>query len=78
MRRMTTGVCSNVPPRRKKKHHAPSSDHFIVVVQRVVLGTSAIGVIYGQAEMLGEPWRHILAVGCVAILVIVAVWMKKT
>jgi preprotein translocase subunit SecY len=49
-----------------------------VIVQRVILGSGAIGVIYGQAEMLGEPWRHYLAVGCTFMLLAVAVWMKRT
>ena len=68
------------PLRRKtrRRQQRRSSDRYTIVVQRIVLGSSAIGVIYGQAEMLGEPWRHILAVGCVGILVIVAVWMKAT
>ena len=55
-----------------------ASDQYTVVVQRIILGSGAIGVIYGQAEMLGEPWRHLLAVGAVVVLVGVALWMKVT
>lgn len=55
-----------------------SGDQFTVIVQRVILAMGAVGVVYGQAEMLGEPWRHVLAVGCVVVLVAVAVWMKVT
>jgi hypothetical protein len=47
-------------------------------VQRLMLASSTIGVIYGQAELLGEPWRHILTIGAVVVLVVVALWMKVT
>lgn len=60
------------PPRRR------SSDHYSTIVQRLMLAGGAIGVTYGQAEMLGEPMRHIVTVAFVCVLVIVAVWMKET
>lgn len=53
-------------------------DAYTLIVQRVILATGAIGIIYGQAEMLGEPWRHVLAIGATIILVGVAIWMKET
>lgn len=63
--------------RRQTPRRAADSS-YTTLVQRVILAFGAVGVIYGQAEMLGEPWRHILAVGCVIVLVVIAVWMKKT
>ena len=67
-----------VTPRRRRHPQRRLSDRYMLVIQRVILATGAMGTIYGQAEMLGEPWRHILAVGGVIILVAVAIWMKVT
>ena len=67
-----------VQRRLKARLHRRASDQYTVIVQRIILGSGAIGGIYGQAELLGEPWRHILAVGAVVVLVIVALWMKIT
>lgn len=63
---------------RRRRVQRRFGDQYTVVVQRVVLAFGAVGVIYGQAEMLGEPWRHFLAVGGVIGLVLVALWMKVT
>jgi hypothetical protein len=62
----------------RRQRERRTGDQFTVVVQRVILAAGAVGVVYGQTEMLGEPWRHILAVGCVVVLVGVAIWMKVT
>lgn len=50
----------------------------MVVVQRIVLAFASISVLYGQAEMLGEPMRHVLTVAALVVLVGVALWMKAT
>jgi hypothetical protein len=55
-----------------------AADRFNTVLQRFILAGGSIGAIYGQAELLGEPWRHVVAVGGVAILFGVAIWMKET
>jgi hypothetical protein len=55
-----------------------ATDQFASIMQRVALVGGAIGVVYGQAELLGEPWRHYITVGFTVILVGVAIWMKET
>ena len=69
---------SRTSVRHRTRHTTRRSDQFTVVVQRVILAFGAAGVIYGQAEMLGEPWRHVIAIGGVIGLVLVALWMKVT
>lgn len=60
-------------------HNRRKTDNsFQTTLQYVLMATGAINVIYGQAEMLGEPTRHIVTVAAVFILIIVAIWMKKT
>jgi hypothetical protein len=61
-----------------RRQHSDRRDHYQTIVQRLILGSGAIGAIYGQAEMLGEPWRHVVAVAAVVVLLVVAVWMKAT
>jgi preprotein translocase subunit SecY len=78
---MPKHTLARAPRRRRRRRTAlrrRASDRYTVIVQRIILGSGAVGVIYGQAELLGEPWRHVLAIGCVAVLVVVAVWMKVT
>lgn len=53
-------------------------DRYTTIIQRFTLAGSCGVVIYGQAELLGEPWRHVLAVGGVVMLFAVALWMKET
>jgi hypothetical protein len=65
-------------PHHRRHEHRRMSDRYTVIVQCVILAVGAVGMIYGQAELLGEPWRHVLAVGCVVVLVAVAMWMKVT
>lgn len=83
---MTSFATSPFPERRTgadRRTDAASrrrraADRYATIVQRFVLAGSCLGAIYGQAELLGEPWRHFVAVGAVAVLAAVAIWMKET
>lgn len=61
---------------RRTKHDR--RDRYQGLTQRIALGAGTLAGVYGQAELLGEPWRHIVTIGAFALLAGVALWMKET
>lgn len=44
---------------------------------KVTIVVAAVGLaVFGQAELLGEPWRHIVTVGAILIAVGVSVFLS--
>lgn len=41
----------------------------------VVVGAVSFAV-FGQAELLGEPWRHIVTIGAILVAVAVSVFVN--
>lgn len=45
-------------------------------VKIAVIVTSVGVAVFGQAELLGEPWRHYVTVGAILVAVIVSVFLS--
>lgn len=55
--------------RREQRRHAYGrrrTDVWSTLGKTFGLLASVTGALYGQAELVGEPWRHYLSVVCIA------------